>query len=358
VHIKKSDNPQFQMTTFIALSLLVSSFVIPHSSLAAPPFALRVASREVTTIRPAISHARYTELAGVRLVSPSRASDDNGKTWAPFTINPDFNLGLNMGFRREMGQSVVDPQNGLTLFISGALDAPNVDTSIPEPDGALSEYYLRYRVSADGGRNWLLDEPIVHSGDKFNQIAPFEGIKRGVNGMLSGDCGTFPVVTRSGRILFPVMATMIGKDGKQHNPVGTTSFSEVFMLIGQWKDNGRVDWRSSPRVEISPEISTRGLVEPTIEQFDDQRILMVMRGSNAKQPVLPARKFYSISTDDGETWSRPDVWRYDDGSDFYSPSSMSVLKRHSSGRVFWLGNISATNGNGNDPRTTVVLGEG
>ncbi|MFN0075650.1 MAG: sialidase family protein [Prosthecobacter sp.] len=344
--------------------LVLLASLLPLAALHAaepPPFdpndpALRVVSREVTTSRPAISHARYTEPTGVRLVSPGRASDDNGKTWTPFTIKPDFNTGQKKGFRREMGQSVVDPRNGRALFISDALDAPHVDTTIDEPEGALSEYYLRYRVSADRGRTWLLDEPIVHAGGRFTEKEPFEGIKRGVNAIMAGDCGTFPIITRSGRILFPVQA-MIMKDGKLWNPGGTTSFSEVFLLLGKWRDDGRIEWRASPRVQLGVERSTRGVVEPSIAQFDDGRILMVMRGSNAKKPELPGYKWFSISKNDGETWSAPEPWRYDDGASFFSPSSMNTLMRHSNGRVFWVGNISPTNSSGNDPRFPLMMGE-
>lgn len=345
------------MKTFIAFALLLSSFVSPHSTFAAPPNALSVVSREVTTKVPRINRSSYTEPTGVRLVGPGLASDDNGKTWPPFTVKPDFNTGQKKGFRREMGQSVVDPRNGRAVFIADALDAPHVDTSIQEPEGALSEYYLRYRVTADGGRTWLHDEPIIHAGGKFTEKQSFEGIKRGLNALMSGDCGTFPIITCTGRILFPVMATVIGKEGKLYDPVGTTSFADVFMLIGQWQDDGRIEWKSTPRVQIAPERSTRGVYEPTNAQFGDGGILLVMRGSNSKRPELPGYKWFSISKDDGETWSAPEPWRYDDGANFFSPSSMSTLMRHSSGRVFWVGNISPTNSSGNDPRFPVVMGE-
>jgi hypothetical protein len=36
---------------------------------------------------------------------------------------------------------------------------------------------------------------------------------------------------------------------------------------------------------------------------------------------------------------------------------MSVLFRHSSGRVFWIGNITPTNAKGNLPRYPLVFGE-
>ncbi len=64
-------------------------------------------------------------------------------------------------------------------------------------------------------------------------------------------------------------------------------------------------------------------------------------------------------------WSRswltatpPAVWKYHDGSDFYSPSSIHRLIRHSmSLRLYWLGNISATPSRGSSPRYPLVIAE-
>ncbi|MGC9318952.1 MAG: sialidase family protein [Armatimonadota bacterium] len=77
----------------------------------------------------------------------------------------------------------------------------------------------------------------------------------------------------------------------------------------------------------------------------------------AVQQEWPSRRWFSVSQDGGRTWSDPEPWTWDDGEAFYSPSSMSVLLKHSSGRVFWVGNVSGDNCNGNSPRWPVVMGE-
>ncbi|HLO80863.1 MAG TPA: hypothetical protein VK166_07895, partial [Chitinophagaceae bacterium] len=59
----------------------------------------------------------------------------------------------------------------------------------------------------------------------------------------------------------------------------------------------------------------------------------------------------------GKTWTPPGPLVYDDGSNFYSPSAMSTLFRHSSGRCFWIGNISKENSKGNLPRWPLVMAE-
>jgi len=86
-----------------------------------------------------------------------------------------------------------------------------------------------------------------------------------------------------------------------------------------------------------------------------------MRGSNGGKAdprhELPSYKWFAVSQDGGENWSTPAPWGFDDGQEFFSPSAMSALFRHSSGRCFWAGNLSAHNCEGNSPRWPLVLGE-
>ena len=72
---------------------------------------------------------------------------------------------------------------------------------------------------------------------------------------------------------------------------------------------------------------------------------MVLRGSNDRRPELPSWRWIAFSSDGGRRWTPPEPWTYDQGEAFFSPSACSQLLRHSSGRLFWLGNI-----NGESPR--------
>jgi hypothetical protein len=63
------------------------------------------------------------------------------------------------------------------------------------------------------------------------------------------------------------------------------------------------------------------------------------------------------STDGGHHWTAPQPWTYHDSEPFFSPSACSQLLRHSSGRLFWLGNITPENPRGNRPRYPFVIGE-
>jgi hypothetical protein len=97
--------------------------------------------------------------------------------------------------------------------------------------------------------------------------------------------------------------------------------------------------------------------EPTIEFLDKGRLLMVLRGSNDRHPELPGYRWFSVSHDGGNRWTVPQPWTYHDGGKFFSPSACSQLLRHSSGRLFWLGNITSENPRGNRPRYPFVIGE-
>jgi hypothetical protein len=53
----------------------------------------------------------------------------------------------------------------------------------------------------------------------------------------------------------------------------------------------------------------------------------------------------------------PAPWTYTDGDAFYSPSACSQLLRHSTGALYWIGNIAPHNPNSNSPRYPLVIGE-
>jgi hypothetical protein len=110
-------------------------------------------------------------------------------------------------------------------------------------------------------------------------------------------------------------------------------------------------------VQGDPAVTTRGVVEPTIAFLDKKRVLMVLRASNDKNPKLPSYKWFSLSTDGGKTFPAAKPWTFTTGENFFSPSSCSYLLPHSSGRLFWLGNITPENPRGNRPRYPFVMVE-
>jgi hypothetical protein len=309
----------------------------------------------------------YTEATGSTiLIKPGEEfmpngfiSSDNGRTWVKQPANPDFDSKLPHGYRRETFPLFVDPVNGKIIKVVPSLDTPGLDPSIVEPPVALEAYYLRYRVSVDGGKTYRFDEPIVQKGKTPEN--PFEGVYRGKNGIFMGDVGSQLLRTRKGRILIPAQACKLGPDGKLWSPGGGFTYTDVIIIIGRWVKGDRLEWEISQPIEADPARSTRGMIEPTLAEMPDGRLLCVMRGSNggSKDPQfkIPGYRWVSVSSDGGYHWTKPEPWTYDDGAPFHSPSAMSQLLKHSSGRYFWIGNISPTNSKGNNPRWPLVIGE-
>jgi hypothetical protein len=282
-------------------------------------------------------------------------SSDHGKTWSEWQEIPSIFKEPGGTRRLWTTPAFVDPaiDRVISIVLEGLL--PGDDAM----DG-LTNYFLRYRISEDGGRSHVTDEIIIEQGRTPDE--PFDGIRIGKNSIMIGDMGSRPIRTCQGKILVPVQMTPLGPDGEYHAPPGVTSFHESAVLIGTWRaDHRLIDWKLSQRVKIDPSRSTRGAIEPTILEISEGRILMILRGSNggATDPdhQIPSYRWQTISNDGGQTWSEVRPWTYTDGMTFFSPSSCSQLLRHSSGRIVWLGNVNSTNSVNNGPRYPFVIGE-
>lgn len=89
---------------------------------------------------------------------------------------------------------------------------------------------------------------------------------------------------------------------------------------------------------------------------------LVWRGSDTGWDGTVAkeagRKWFSISTDGGRTLGAVEEWRYEDGSRFYSPSSIHrMFRHHVTGKLYWIGNICMTPPRGNHPRHPLVIAQ-
>ena len=124
---------------------------------------LVVKSRVKLAAPSPLAQAVYLKPTGLELIAVGGFSPDNGRTWGPFTPKPDFDSRHPYGFRRERHPLFVDPSNGRVISVINSMDTPGTDPNEIEPDIALTTYYLRYRVSIDGGRTYLFDEPVVQS---------------------------------------------------------------------------------------------------------------------------------------------------------------------------------------------------
>jgi hypothetical protein len=246
----------------------------------------------------------------------------------------------------------VDSPTGRFLFfwIQGVLPTDN-------PIEGLRNWTLHYSISEDGGRTESFNGQIIHEGSGYDAIHHLPGVTRGKNCAMMGDLGMRPLTRKDGTILVPVQSSPLGPDGEYYNPSGGYTYLDSMVLIGRWTPQGTLAWRSSARMKADPELTTRGVFEPTLAELNNGRLMMVMRGSNDSQPKLPARKWLSFSNDGGQTWTDPAPWTYTDGTTFFSPSSCSQLVPYSDGRLFWFGNICPVNARGNGPRYPLIIAE-
>jgi len=284
-------------------------------------------------------------------------SDDNGKTWS----TPDEMWVVKKTpegiVRRVIKAGWIDPESGGLLIMHR--------TIIGETDHVLQRFgrgsTTAYTITRDGWRTELVNEPVLLANATLREDGLFHDKRypeSSIFSMMYGDRTGRPVRNHLGEILQPVQLVLFEPDGKKlYNPGKGYTFTQAALLIGKLRDDHRIDWSLSQRVELGPDRSTRGSIEPTIAKLDDGRILMVVRGSNDRNPKLPGYKWFSVSNDGGHSWSKLKPWTYNNGENFFSPSSCSQFLTHSNGNIYWLGNISPKNPNGNLPRWPFVIGQ-
>jgi len=284
-----------------------------------------------------------------------RFSRDNGRTWSEWETIPFFTRSEEGVHRTGIQPGWADPETDrlLTMVTHGTLPTDN-------PLEGMKNWTLRYRVSLDGGRTFTIDEQVIQKGG-YTPEQPLRGVVVGKNSFMIGAEACQLVRNAGGQFLVPVQITPVGPDGEYYNPGGGYTYHEAAVLIGRWTEDARVEWDLSHTVANDPARSTRGCVEPTLARMPDDRLLMVIRGSNggAQDPEcrIPGHKWYAMSCDGGFTWTEPEIWTYDDGEPFLSPSSCSQLLKHSSGNHYWIGNICAENPCANSPRYPLVMGQ-
>ena len=270
----------------------------------------------------------------------TRFSKDNGRTWSP--PSPLAN--------------VVDqqPGGGVVTFSGGAYYEPRL--------GILYEPLMRrlwaglpaFTFDWQNGRHPFTDHSFVNEngqerllryerGPDYDPENPFASAFAGANrayfgvGMAFAEDGTawYPLVCRPGN--------------RGHAEGG---------VVLMRRDASTGEWAASNPVFLAPERSSRGLLEPDVALLRDGRLLVVMRGSSTA--IVSGHKWFTVSTDGGRTLSPVEMLCYEDGTAFYSPSSIhSFIRSTRNGRLYWLANIVPTleNSRGNGQRYPLFIAE-
>lgn len=274
---------------------------------------------------------------------------DNGRTWSDWEPNV-MSRRLPEGILRTMeGSPMHDRYTGRSVqtVLEGLFPHEKADDCL----AGLSTFYNKYRVYEMNSRKPVHEDWLMQKG--YSREHPLEKVWIGKNAMDAMG----PFFTSHGGILMPIPITVLGPDGKIANPGGGFTWHEIQFLVGRWRDQGQIEWNAGACIQMNPERSTRGAIEPTLAEFPDGRILMVFRGSNDANPAIPGYKWFCVSHDDGLSWTDPRPWHYSDGTPFFSPSSSPQLTRHSNGKVYWNGHLTPENPDGNAPRYPLVIGE-
>jgi hypothetical protein len=283
----------------------------------------------------------------------SRVSSDNGRTWSKFTRLPN-NI---VRYKRTNAWEGDDLSMPLYDPASGAL----IQTWLRQlqPKGKPHINFTYYRMSRDHGRTWSTPRQLKYElGPDFDPADPLNAE------FISKNVAYLPpnIVKRADGSLVLCVGNVPNRLSNQKGVKGEEMGAVCFM--GRWnKAKDDYDWTTGAPVFITPKQSSRGLMETNVAELKDGRVLVVWRASNAgmKDPAeadAAGHKLFSLSSDGGKTLSPVAEWKYDDDSRFYSPSSFHRIFRHNgNGRLYWIGNISATRPSGNHPRYPLVIAE-
>jgi hypothetical protein len=272
-----------------------------------------------------------------------RLSNDNGRTWSELKPVPEVILEID-GQRVYWGA-------GPTFY--DAQHAVSVSIWLRQPRLKGRHYNTCFsRISHDLGVTW--SEPKLLRYEPGDDHDPEDPFKLSYLKHNQAYFGTNILRRADGTLVHCVAhANAAGDSGNETRAwrMGSLCF------VGRWNGkSGTYDWTPGERVEISADVSSRGLMEPYVAELADGRLLVIWRTSSTKK--TPGRKWYAVSSDGGLTLDGPRELKYNDGSRFYSPSSIHRMFRHSlTGKLYWVGNICSVPPSGNSPRYPLIIAE-
>ncbi len=279
----------------------------------------------------------------------ARWSADNGRTWSVFVpVQPSNNVDYGgVTVWEGEGCSAYDPK--ADVLVQAWLRQIAV--------GGLYHNFTYWRVSRDRGRTWT--KPVLFRYEEGAEFDPANPLSPDFLNHNEGYPGSSFLIRSNGDLVFCLAHANAPGDPRNNERVWRQG---SVLFLGRWDPEAQTyHWQPGARTEISPEVSARGLMEPEVAELRDGRLLVVWRtsthGWDGSVARSPGHKHFSLSTDGGKTLSPVAEWKYDNGTSFYSPSSFHRMLRHSNGKLYWFGNISATPPVGNSPRYPLVIGE-
>jgi len=171
----------------------------------------------------------------------------------------------------------------------------------------------------------------------------------------------FPIKTASGRIIFPGQVNFLDDEGKPVHYKGCWCPAGVIVnLLGDYRKDGTIEWKTSKSVVPDLEKTSRGFYEPAMAELSDGRLVMILRGDNSMFPEKPGYKWVSFSGDHGDSWTEPVPLPFAGGEMMESGSNGSTLFRSiKNNKLYWIGNlcIYGERARGNAPRNSLIIAE-
>lgn len=269
-----------------------------------------------------------------------RRSADNGRTWSAEKEIPDVVIEDDRGgIVTFPGGPIHDPVQSRLFRISMCRIWPGNPAYTFNWHNHLHPFHDHVFVSQDGSAPVCLR---YEEGPDFDPAKPFDPEFALTNRAYRGQGISF---RPDGTALFPLVCYP-PQIATPHRIGGV-----VLMRLGPTDS----DWQASNQIYVSPETSSRGLLEPDAITLKDGRILVVCRGSDT--PQTAGRKWMTWSEDGGRTLAPVTEFRYADGTRFYSPSSYHRFYRSTrTGVLHWIGNICSEPPSGNEPRFPLFIG--
>ena len=298
-----------------------------------------------------------------------RRSEDNGKSWeAVEEWTSEEPLGDGLVLERGLPEVFCDPDNGLVIrFFITARNNPNIVPWDYARSPMTRTRKIFFQTSQNEGQTWSEPERLIMQGGDYDETHWMDGVYYGKNGACIE--GSQIIKNRRGETLAPMWGTRLfenddiinpNADPATSNPDGTVEhFSGCF--FGRWRADGSgIDWSVSESVRLPLKYSCDGADEPSVDYLPDGRLFMVLRARTYPHTgqKLPSLHYYTLSNDDGRTWSEPEPLLYDDGSYAYSPACLAnVLRSSKNGRFYVMTNFAEGPCVNCDPRNRLQIAE-
>lgn len=273
-----------------------------------------------------------------------RVSHDDGKTWSALTPLPQHLTAWDK-------VAIIDWK---FCGIYDPASQRHVDLSIHHlrdmrqgPPRRIYNHAL-IRLSSDGGRSFGPPEMLRYEKGRDFSFAKDTLLDPDFLKNNIGYPGQSIMRHSNGSLIVPVTNAKI-PTSVDDAPVGRSVWPEKHGIgslchIGRWNVAKQTyEWQAGKPVWLSRDDAFNGLLEADVAELRDERVLIVWRVTkNGREK--PAYKWHAVSEDGGFTFSQPKVFRYRDGSHFFSNSTFHRLFRsRKTGKLYWIGNILPQN---------------